>query len=125
MRGLKFEALRRYSVGIICANSSHFADLAAIRPALVPSNKLVGYRAKDYPEYHQLFRRSENAENVRKLIAASLDFRKGKTPNDGPEALQDLQDYLCKKMIGGTIRPGACPSLNSRPPMIGITRETP
>ena len=151
-RGLKFEALRRYSVGIICANSSPFADLTAIRPALVPSNKLVGYRAKDFPEYHQwvakvlgvsktrvaitqecdgvmsvvaavesgfglavvgefttavagnrdryvpfvskasvmdvglLFRRSQNAPNVRKIIAASLDFRKGETPRDGPEA---------------------------------------
>lgn len=141
MRGLKFEALRRYSVGIICANSSPFAHLPAIRPALVPSNKLVGYRAKDFPEYHQwvakvlgvsktrvaisqecdgvmsvvaavesgyapavvgefttavagnrvryvpfvskasfmdvglLFRRSENAENVRNLITATLDLR--------------------------------------------------
>jgi DNA-binding transcriptional LysR family regulator len=143
MRGLKFEALRRYSVGIICANASSFANLSVIRPSLVPANKLVGYRATDFPEYHQwvanvlgvsktrvaitqecdgvmsviaavesghapavvgefttavagdrvryipfvskasymdvglLYRKSENAANMKKLIASSLDFKTG------------------------------------------------
>jgi DNA-binding transcriptional LysR family regulator len=143
MRGLNFEALRRYSVGIICANASSFADLPVIRPSSVPTNKLVGYRATDFPEYHQwvakvlgvsktrvvitqecdgvmsviaavesghapavvgefttavagdrvryvpfvskasymdvglLYRKSENAANVKKLIASSLDFKTG------------------------------------------------
>jgi DNA-binding transcriptional LysR family regulator len=53
MRGLKFEALRRYSVGIICAKSSPLAQFSVIRPSAVPMNKLVGYRAMDFPEYHQ------------------------------------------------------------------------
>ena len=141
MRGLKFEALRRYSVGIICADSSSLADLSVIRPSSVPMDNLIGYRAADFPEYHQwvakmlgvsknrvaitqecdgvmsviaavesghapavvgefttavagnrvrfipfaskasymevglLFRKSEHAENVKKLIASSLDFK--------------------------------------------------
>jgi DNA-binding transcriptional LysR family regulator len=141
MRGLKFEPLCRYSVGIICARSSPLAQLSVIRPSEVPMNKLIGYRAAEFPEYHQwvakvlgvsktrvtisqecdgvlsviaaveaghapavvgefttavagdrvrfipfaskasymdvglLYRKSENAENVKKLIASSLDFK--------------------------------------------------
>jgi len=141
MRGLKFEVLGRYSVGIICADSSSLANLPAIHPSSVPMDKLVGYCAADFPEYHQwvakvlgvsktrvvisqecdgvmsviaavesgrapavvgeftaavagdrvryipfaskasymdvglLYRRSENTENIRKLIASSLDFK--------------------------------------------------
>jgi DNA-binding transcriptional LysR family regulator len=52
MRGLKFEALRRYSVGIICAKSSPLAEYSVIRPSMVPIDKLIGYRAVDFPEYH-------------------------------------------------------------------------
>jgi len=143
MRGLKFEALRRYSVGIICAKSSPWAQFSAIRPSTVPMEKLIGYRAMDFPEYHRwvakvlgvnktrvtinqecdgvlsviaaveagqapavvgefttavagdrvryipfvskasfmdvglLYRKSETAENVNKLIASSLDFKEG------------------------------------------------
>jgi DNA-binding transcriptional LysR family regulator len=143
MQGLKFEALRRYSVGIICAKSCPLAKVSVIRPSEVPMDKLVGYRASDFPEYYQwvakvlrinkmrvtisqecdgvlsliaaveagdapavvgefitavagdrvryipfvskpsfmdvglLYRKSEAAENVKKLIAASLDFRGG------------------------------------------------
>jgi LysR family transcriptional regulator, benzoate and cis,cis-muconate-responsive activator of ben and cat genes len=53
MRGLKFLALRRYSVGIICANSSPWAELKAIPPGEVPTTRLVGYSAADFPEYHE------------------------------------------------------------------------
>jgi DNA-binding transcriptional LysR family regulator len=73
MRGLKFEALRRYSVGIICANSSPFADLPAIRPASVPSNKLVGYRAKDFPEYHQWVAKVLGVSKTRVAISQECD----------------------------------------------------
>jgi DNA-binding transcriptional LysR family regulator len=52
MRGLKFEPLRRYSVGIICARSSSWAALKSMGPADLPMKKLVGYRAVDFPEYH-------------------------------------------------------------------------
>jgi DNA-binding transcriptional LysR family regulator len=141
MPGLTFEPIRRYSVGIICARSSPLAQLSVIRPSEVPMNKLIGYRAAEFPEYHQwvakvlgvsktrvtisqecdgvlsviaaveaghapavvgefttavagdrvrfipfaskasymdvglLYRKSENAENVKKLIASSLDFK--------------------------------------------------
>jgi DNA-binding transcriptional LysR family regulator len=143
MGGLKFEPLRRYSVGIICAKSSPLAKFSVIRPSGVPMDKLVGYRATDFPEYHQwvakvlgvnkaratirqecdgvlsaiaaveagqapavvgefvtavagdrvryipfvskpsfmdvglIYRKNETAENVEKLIAASLDFKEG------------------------------------------------
>jgi DNA-binding transcriptional LysR family regulator len=143
MRGLKFEPLRRHSVGIICAKSCPLAQFPAIRPSAIPMEKLVGYRAADFPEYHQwvakvlgvnktqvtiiqecdgvlsvvaaveagngpavvgefttavagdrvryvpfvskasfmdvglLYRKSETAENVKKLIASSLDFKEG------------------------------------------------
>ena len=53
MRGLKFYALRRYSVGIICANFSPWATLKSICPGEVPMDKLVGYREADFPEYHE------------------------------------------------------------------------
>jgi DNA-binding transcriptional LysR family regulator len=141
MRGLAFEPLRRHSVGIICAKSYPLARFSEIRPSVVPTDNLVGYRATDFPEYHQwvakmlgvsktqvrisqecdgvlsviaavevghapavvgefttavagdrvryvpfvskaafmdvglLYRKSEAAQNVRKLIASSLDFK--------------------------------------------------
>jgi LysR family transcriptional regulator, benzoate and cis,cis-muconate-responsive activator of ben and cat genes len=53
MRGLKFQVLRRYSVGIICASSSPWATLKSIHPGDVPRDKLVGYREADFPEYHE------------------------------------------------------------------------
>jgi LysR family transcriptional regulator, benzoate and cis,cis-muconate-responsive activator of ben and cat genes len=52
MRGVEFETLRRYSVGIICAKSCPLAQLSAIRPSAVPPDNLVGYRAAEFPEYH-------------------------------------------------------------------------
>jgi DNA-binding transcriptional LysR family regulator len=52
MRGLRFENLRRYSVGIICSKSSPLANLDVIRPSAVPLDRLVGYRSSDFPEYH-------------------------------------------------------------------------
>jgi LysR family transcriptional regulator, benzoate and cis,cis-muconate-responsive activator of ben and cat genes len=141
MRGLAFEPLRRHSVGIICAKSCPLARFSEIRPSAVPMDKLVGYRAADFPEYHPwvakvlgvsktqvnisqecdgvlsviaaveagrapavvgeftiavagdrvryvpfvskaafmdvglLYRKSEAAQNVRKLITSSLDFK--------------------------------------------------
>jgi DNA-binding transcriptional LysR family regulator len=53
LRGLKFEPLRRYSVGIIAAKTSPLAQLASICPSAVPTENLVGYQAADFPEYHQ------------------------------------------------------------------------
>jgi hypothetical protein len=53
MRGVEFEPLRRYSVGIICAKSCPLAKLSVIRPSVVPPDNLIGYRAAEFPEYHQ------------------------------------------------------------------------
>jgi LysR family transcriptional regulator, benzoate and cis,cis-muconate-responsive activator of ben and cat genes len=53
MRGLKFETIRRHPVGIICSNSSPLAQQPAVRPSVVAMSKLVVYRAKEFPEYHQ------------------------------------------------------------------------
>ena len=73
MRGVKFETLRRYSVGIICAHSSPFAGLATIRPASVPSNKLVGYRAKDFPEYHPWVAKVLGVSRTRVAVSQECD----------------------------------------------------
>jgi LysR family transcriptional regulator, benzoate and cis,cis-muconate-responsive activator of ben and cat genes len=81
MHGLKFEALRRYSVGIICAKSCPFAQFSVICPSAVPVNKLVGYRAADFPEYQQWVAKvlgvnktqvtiSQECDGVLSLIAA-------------------------------------------------------
>jgi LysR family transcriptional regulator, benzoate and cis,cis-muconate-responsive activator of ben and cat genes len=81
MHGLKFEVLRRYSVGIICAKSCPFAQFSVIRPSAVPVDKLVGYRAADFPEYHQWVAKvlgvnktqvtiSQECDGVLSLIAA-------------------------------------------------------
>jgi DNA-binding transcriptional LysR family regulator len=81
MHGLKFEALRRYSVGIICAKSCPFAQFSVICPSAVPVNKLAGYRAEDFPEYHQWVAKvlgvnktqvtiSQECDGVLSLIAA-------------------------------------------------------
>jgi LysR family transcriptional regulator, benzoate and cis,cis-muconate-responsive activator of ben and cat genes len=81
MHGLKFEALRRYSVGIICAKSCPLAQFSVICPSAVPVNKLVGYRASDFPEYHQWVAKvlgvnktqvtiSQECDGVLSLIAA-------------------------------------------------------
>jgi DNA-binding transcriptional LysR family regulator len=53
MRGLKFETIRRYPVGIICSNSNPLARQPAVRPSLVAMSELVVYRAREFPEYHQ------------------------------------------------------------------------
>lgn len=53
MRGHKFELLRRHSVGIICPKPCPLAQFSVIRPSAIPMDKLVGYRAADFPEYHQ------------------------------------------------------------------------
>jgi DNA-binding transcriptional LysR family regulator len=51
-RGLKFETIRRYPVGIICSNASPLARQTAVRPSVVARSDLVVYRAREFPEYH-------------------------------------------------------------------------
>lgn len=52
MRGLKFETLSRHAVGIICSLKSPFAGADTVRPSAMATQKLIVYRAKDFPEYH-------------------------------------------------------------------------
>jgi LysR family transcriptional regulator, benzoate and cis,cis-muconate-responsive activator of ben and cat genes len=73
MRGVEFEPLRRYSVGIICARSSPLAQLSAIRPAAVPMDKLIGYRASDFPEYHQWVAKMLGVSKTRVTIGQECD----------------------------------------------------
>jgi len=53
MRGLKFEPIRRHPPGIICSPLSSLARQRAVRPSEVGTSKLVVYRAKEFPEYHE------------------------------------------------------------------------
>src|SRR5215471_13685148 len=53
MRGLRFDMISRHAAGIICAAESPLAGLCTVRPSMVPTNKLLVYRAKDFPEYHK------------------------------------------------------------------------
>jgi DNA-binding transcriptional LysR family regulator len=73
MRGLKFEPLRRYSVGILAAKTSPLAQLSSIRPSAVPMQDLVGYRAADYPEYHQWVAKVLGVNKSRVNIATECD----------------------------------------------------
>jgi len=52
MRGLKFETIRRHTMGIICSSSSPLARQSAVRPSVVARSELVVYRAREFPEYH-------------------------------------------------------------------------
>jgi DNA-binding transcriptional LysR family regulator len=73
MRGLRFDALRRYAVGIICANSSPLAQFDKIRPSAVPIDNLVGYCAKDFPEYHQWVAKVLGVRKSRVAITQECD----------------------------------------------------
>ncbi|MBV9876126.1 MAG: LysR family transcriptional regulator [Verrucomicrobia bacterium] len=73
MRGVEFEALRRYSVGIICAKSCPLAKLSAIRPSAVPADNLVGYSAGDFPEYHPWVAKVLGVSKTRVVIGQECD----------------------------------------------------
>ena len=73
MRGVEFEGLRRYSVGIICAKSCPLAQLPAIRPSAVPAGNLVGYRATEFPEYHPWVAKVLGVNKTRVVISQECD----------------------------------------------------
>jgi LysR family transcriptional regulator, benzoate and cis,cis-muconate-responsive activator of ben and cat genes len=73
MRGVEFEPLRRHSVGIICAKSSSLAQFSVIRPSAIPRNKLVGYRAADFPEYHPWVEKVLGVSKTRVTIIQECD----------------------------------------------------
>ena len=73
MRGVEFEPLRRYSVGIICAKSCPLAELFAIRPSAVLPGNLTGYRATEFPEYHQWVANVLGVNKTRVVISQECD----------------------------------------------------
>jgi LysR family transcriptional regulator, benzoate and cis,cis-muconate-responsive activator of ben and cat genes len=73
MHGLEFEPLRRYSVGIICAKSCPLAQLSGIRPSAVSIGNLIGYRAAEFPEYHQWVAKVLGVSKRRVIISQECD----------------------------------------------------
>ena len=73
MRGVEFEPLHRYSVGIVCAKSCPLAQLSVIRPSAVPADNLVGYRATEFPEYHQWVAKVLGISKTRVVINQECD----------------------------------------------------
>jgi LysR family transcriptional regulator, benzoate and cis,cis-muconate-responsive activator of ben and cat genes len=73
MHGLEFEPLRRYSVGIICAKSCPLAQLSGIRPSAVSIGDLIGYRAAEFPEYHQWVAKVLGVSKRRVIISQECD----------------------------------------------------
>jgi LysR family transcriptional regulator, benzoate and cis,cis-muconate-responsive activator of ben and cat genes len=73
MRGVEFEVLRRYSVGIICSKSYPLADMSAIRPSAVPPDNLVGYRATEFPEYQPWVAKVLGVSKNRVVISQECD----------------------------------------------------
>ena len=73
MRGVEFEALRRYSVGIICSKSCPLADMSAIRPSAVAPDNLVGYRATEFPEYQPWVAKVLGVSKNRVVISQECD----------------------------------------------------
>ena len=54
MRGLKFEPVRRYRLGIICSESSPWSKLKSLSPKELIGVSLVGYQIEDFPEYYEI-----------------------------------------------------------------------
>jgi DNA-binding transcriptional LysR family regulator len=73
MRGVEFEPIRRYSVGIICAKSCPLAKFSVIRPSVVPPDNLIGYRAAEFPEYHQWVAKVLGVNKTRVIITQACD----------------------------------------------------
>jgi LysR family transcriptional regulator, benzoate and cis,cis-muconate-responsive activator of ben and cat genes len=54
MRGLKFEPVGRYRLGIICSELSPWSKHKSISPKSLVGTSLVGYQIEDFPEYYQI-----------------------------------------------------------------------
>ncbi len=54
LRGLNFEELARYAIGVAVAPGHPLAKLRAISPEQISREPLVAYSRKDYPEYHEM-----------------------------------------------------------------------
>jgi DNA-binding transcriptional LysR family regulator len=69
MRGLRFESIRHYRLGIICSQSSPWNKHKSIQPKMLRGVSLVGYQIEDFPEYYEI------VSNVLGVSAARLKVR--------------------------------------------------
>jgi DNA-binding transcriptional LysR family regulator len=69
MRGLNFEVIRHHPPGIICSPLSALARQRAVRPSEIAASKLVVYRAKAYPEYHEWVSKVLGVRKTRLVIS--------------------------------------------------------
>ncbi len=54
LRGLNFEELARYAIGVAVAPKHPLAKLKSISPEQISREPLIAYSRKDYPEYHEM-----------------------------------------------------------------------
>ena len=73
MRGLKFHRITRNRLGVICSPNHPFNELTRVDPALVASQKLVVYRSKDFPEYHDRIAEILNVDHRKLIITKECD----------------------------------------------------
>ena len=73
MRGLKFETIRRHTMGIICSSSSPLARQSAVRPSVVARSELVVYRAREFPDYHYWVSKVLRVSKSRLMIIQECD----------------------------------------------------
>jgi LysR family transcriptional regulator, benzoate and cis,cis-muconate-responsive activator of ben and cat genes len=78
MRGLKFESVRRYRMGIICSESSPWSKHKSLPPKALVGVSLVGYQIEDFPEYYQI---------VSKLLGVTAGRLKVRQQCDGAVSL--------------------------------------
>jgi DNA-binding transcriptional LysR family regulator len=53
-RGLRFESIRRYRLGIICPESGPWSKHKSVQPKALVGVSLVGYQIEDFPEYYEI-----------------------------------------------------------------------
>jgi DNA-binding transcriptional LysR family regulator len=78
MRGLKFEPIRRYRLGIICSNSSPWSKHKSLSPKALAGVPLVSYQIEDFPEYYEI---------VSKVIGVKVGQLKVRQQCDGAVSL--------------------------------------
>jgi LysR family transcriptional regulator, benzoate and cis,cis-muconate-responsive activator of ben and cat genes len=78
MRGLKFEPIRRYRLGIICSDSSLWSKHKSLSPKALVGVPLVGYQIEDFPEYYEI---------ISKVIGVTVGRVKVRQQCDGAVSL--------------------------------------
>jgi DNA-binding transcriptional LysR family regulator len=78
MRGLKFEPIRRYRLGIICADFSPWTEHKSLSPKALVGVPLVGYQIEEFPEYYEI---------VSKVIGVATPKLKVRQQCDGAVSL--------------------------------------